>query len=128
MIDFTICPYCKIKSTLVGGDVIYPHRRDLYNKMFWHCGPCNAYVGTHKNSKDHAPLGRLANEELRYWKQQTHGIFDPIWKEGKMKRNEAYQWLADLLGIQKSRCHVGFFDEEQCKQAIKLVRENREKL
>jgi len=57
------CDYCQQQAKLVTGDIIYPHRPDLYSKKIWHCEPCRAWVGTHKGTVK--PLGRLANAELR---------------------------------------------------------------
>ncbi len=59
----TICPYFHEPAELAYGTEVYPHRPDLQAKQFWLCGPCDAYVGCHKNSD--TPLGRLANAELR---------------------------------------------------------------
>jgi hypothetical protein len=112
-----ICNYCNESSNLVGGETIYPHRPDLFSLKFYHCDTCNAYVGTHKNS-DAEPLGRLANVELRYLKSSAHRAFDPLWKEGEFKRKDAYKWLAESMNINGSDCHIGLFDEEQCKQVV----------
>ena len=120
-----ICDYCQTTAALVGGDVIYSHRPDLYQKKFWLCAPCDAYVGTHKNSPTHEPLGRLANKELRMWKGNAHTVFDPMWLEKKMKRTEAYVWLADALGIHPKDCHIGMFDVAMCKRVIEVVKNER---
>ena len=84
-------------------------------------------MGTHKNSGKNAPLGRLANAELRKAKSLAHAAFDPIWKAdekaGKSKhdaRNAAYDWLASEMGISRGACHIGFFNVEECKRAIAL--------
>ena len=46
-----ICNYCGLSATLVDGTVIYPHRRDVAAKKYWHCSPCDAYVGTTKKAR-----------------------------------------------------------------------------
>lgn len=123
-----VCPYCDQTAELVAGDVIYPHRPDLSSRCFWRCEPCGAWVGTHKDSKRHAPLGRLANVELRKAKQQAHAVFDPLWK-GKMRRDKCsktearqagYRWLADQLEIEGSACHIGMFDVETCRRVVAI--------
>ena len=116
-----ICPYCGSLALLVNGDVIYPHRPDLSKKKVWLCSPCDAYVGTHENSPKHAPLGRLANAELRSARLEAHAAFDPIWRDGEMTRSEAYQWAADVLGLPKERTHIGMFDVPECKRLIDAV-------
>ena len=112
------CPYCNQAACLVGGDAIYPHRPDLFSLKFWRCAPCDAYVGTHKNYDDHRPLGRLANAELRGWKQRVHQAFDPLWQDGQMSRSKAYSWAAEALGLPKNLTHIGMFDVETCKRLI----------
>lgn len=79
-----VCPYCGATSVLVGGDVIYPYRRDLAEKQFYQCRACpDAYVGCHPGTTD--PLGRLADKKLRLAKSHAHAVFDPLW-ERKMER------------------------------------------
>ncbi|WP_218065758.1 zinc-finger-containing protein [Escherichia coli] len=111
----TICDYCGNKAALVTGRKIYPHRPDLYSLQFWHCEPCKAWVGCHKNSDAH-PLGRLANAELRLAKSAAHREFDPLWKSGGMTRKQAYQWLSKQLGIPVENCHIGMFDVATCQR------------
>ncbi|MCJ8601083.1 DUF3268 family zinc-finger domain-containing protein [Klebsiella pneumoniae] len=114
-----ICDYCGEPAQLVDGSRIYPHRPDLYDRKFWFCRQCSAWVGCHKNGA--TPLGRLADAHLRAAKQRAHKSFDPLWKSGGMSRHRAYQWLADHLGISMEACHIGMFNEEQCEQVVNLV-------
>lgn len=116
-----VCPYCNQGAELVTGKTLYPHRPDLYEKYFWWCKKDEAYVGTHVNSARHHPLGRLANAQLRTLKQKVHALFDPLWKKGAMKRKEAYKKLAAGMGIAPSNCHIGMFDESQCRLALEVL-------
>lgn len=115
-----LCPYCASKPELVGGDVVYPHRHDLYAKWFYLCRPCDAYVGCHPGTTK--PLGRLANAELRKAKNAAHAAFDPLWKDGKRKRKEAYAWLATQIGVAGKNCHIGMFDVETCRRVVEVCR------
>ena len=115
------CDYCGNPAELVGGLVIYPHRPDLSNLRFWRCEPCRAYVGTHKNSRTHAPLGRLATAELRTLKMSVHARFDPLWKSGQLSRSAAYAKLAAGIGIEQRKCHIGMFDEARCRAALTFL-------
>lgn len=116
-----ICPYCNKPAKLVTGAAIYPHRKDLHHLKYWQCEPCGAYVGTHKDSKKNAPLGRLANAELRKAKCAAHAAFDPLWKERVFEsRRAAYKWLAEKLGIESKRCHIGMFDVAMCHAVVKV--------
>lgn len=120
------CPYCGKPAVLVGGDVIYPHREDLYSKKFWNCAPCKAYVGCHPVNPTHGqdgtrPLGRLADADLRRAKSAAHRVFDPLWQEGHFKsRKAAYSWLAGQLHIPVDQCHIGFFNVARCNQVVVL--------
>jgi hypothetical protein len=112
------CPYCGNDAELTTGYKVYPHRLDLADLKIWACMPCDAWVGTHKNSPTHAPLGRLANAELRAAKRAAHAAFDPLWKGGQMSRSKAYALLAQKMGIDPKDAHIGMFDVEQCKTVI----------
>jgi len=113
------CPYCGKKAEKANGATIYPHRADLYEKRFYHCRPCDAYVGVHAGTW--LPFGRLANAELREIRRKAHGLFDPLWKSGDMTRNEAYGWLSKSLGITREETHIGDFDVTMCQETIDAV-------
>lgn len=118
-----LCEYCNNAAEKVTGREVYPHRPDLYEKIIYRCRPCNASVGCHPGTDK--PLGRLANQPLKKAKMAAHAAFDPLWKSKKMKRGEAYKWLAAALGLSVDDCHIGMFDEAMCKRVIEAVR-NRE--
>lgn len=111
------CPYCGEPAQLLTGKQIYPHRRDLHDKPIYCCSACDAYVGCHPGTN--CPLGRLANPGLRRLKMEAHAAFDPFWKRGRMTRKDAYGWLATKLGISARECHIGMFDEEQCRRVVR---------
>lgn len=123
------CDYCQQPAELCTGADIYPHRDDLARHHFYRCVPCEAYVGTHDGTV--MPLGRLANARLRALKKSVHALFDPIWRglgtprnrgrNRKTARSAAYGQLAIALGIPKSECHIGMFDEERCEQALRII-------
>lgn len=113
------CQYCGQPAALVTGAVIYPHRSDLFSKHFYHCSPCDAYVGCHPNTV--TPLGVLANAELRLAKRRAHEVFDLLWKEGYMKRGQAYAWLGKELNLPSP--HIGEMSVEQCIRTRELAQE-----
>jgi len=125
-----ICPYCDKPAQLVTGDNIYPHRHDLFAKLFYQCAPCGAWVGCHPKDGGQGggigdgsvPMGRLANAELRRAKQAAHAAFDPLWKSRSMSRKEAYAWLSKELGVSKSNTHIGMFDVDQCRAVVAAVK------
>ena len=81
---------------------------------------CDSFVSTHKNGM---PLGRLANKNLREWKIRAHNAFDPIWKDKKMKRNEAYKWLSEQLGIPEEYTHIGMMSVNSCKKIVSICKQ-----
>lgn len=115
-----ICPYCNESAQLVSGEVIYPRLPRLHGKWFYLCAPCDARVGCHPNTTK--PLGRLANAELRAAKQAAHAAFDPLWESGEVKRKDAYGWLAEQLGIENGKCHIGYMDVETCRRVVQVCK------
>lgn len=116
-----VCDYCGNEARMVGGLEIYPHRRDLAILKFYLCDPCDAYVGTHRNTNPPQPLGRLANAELRKAKKAAHAAFDPLWRSGRMNRHQAYKHLAQLMELPPKDAHIGMFTIEQCHRVVALI-------
>ena len=131
-ITFVKCDYCNQLAQLVKGDVIYPHRPDLYALNFWYCEPCGAYVGCHKYNEKQGrdgfqPLGRLANAELRAAKTKAHTLFDPLWKNKHFKsRRKAYAWLANNMQLPIEKTHIGMFTVAQCDQVIEICKKYKQ--
>ncbi|HRK26075.1 MAG TPA: zinc-finger-containing protein [Chitinophagales bacterium] len=130
IINGTLCPYCQCATKLVNGEVIYPHKvqdipRPKYlDKMYYVCIlNKDHYVGTYHDNK--TSLGRLADTELRRWKNLGHRTFDVLWKEKKVfhSSENAYKWLSDKMGLPGELTHFGMFTVEQCKQAIEFCNE-----
>lgn len=125
------CNYCNAPANLESSIKVY--RRD-YGLMYI-CSnypACDAYVGVHKSNNK--PLGRLANKELRQWKNKAHAAFDPLWQAKYKKRlkergadyrksfarSSGYKWLANELNIDRKDCHVGMFDVDTCKRVVEI--------
>jgi hypothetical protein len=119
-----MCPYCGNRSMAATGVEVYPHRHDLAKKKFYQCKPCNAYVGCHENSGK--PFGALADGATRSARNRAHGAFDPWWKSGKVRRTDAYHYLARALGIPESKCHISMMDAAMCEQVIAAMKRLRE--
>lgn len=114
-----ICTYCNQPARLVTGDKVYPHLPTLFVRRYWMCAPCKAWVGVHKNSPD-APMGTIANRELRMARMNAHQAFDRLWKKHGMPRTMAYAILSGMMGIRKKDCHIGFFNIEQCERVVAI--------
>lgn len=118
-----ICPYCNKPTILTDSKIIYGTSYGL----IYLCESCRAYVGVHKGTE--IALGRLANEELRELKKQSHYYFDNLWNrkmlEGFSKtksRRFAYKWLSEQMNIPYKETHIGMFNEEQCQLAINICK------
>jgi len=107
---------CGKKALLVTGKEIYPHLPNLHHKKFWLCRGCDAYVGCHGDTNK--PMGVLADKEHRDLKMRAHNAFDPLWVSMDMNRTEAYEWLAEKMGLSKRKCHIGMFNQDQCREVI----------
>jgi hypothetical protein len=121
-----ICVECGSLAERVKGDRIYPHRPDLHVKSFYLC-QCGAYVGCHPFTR--IALGRPAGAETRKARNAAHEAFDRLWRR-KMERdgcaqNEArgaaYGWLAGKLGVEATRCHIGWMDAPTARQVVQIV-------
>jgi hypothetical protein len=116
-----ICPYCGAESILTDSAEVY-HGRS-YGPIYL-CRPCQAWVGVHRGTIE--PLGRLANGSLRALKREAHDSFDPLWRDGYMTRNRAYEWLSREMNV--AEAHIGEFDEDQCRTVITISIEKRRQM
>lgn len=107
-------------ATLKRGDEIYPHRKDLKAAFFWKCNSCGNYVGTHKHSKKHTPLGVISTQEIRAHRRKIHKAFDPLWKSGKISRNAAYKLISKKCGYEYHTAEIRTVEEAERIYAIVL--------
>lgn len=114
-----VCPYCRKPAQYTSNEEVYGKP---YGKwpMIWlcKCQPGFAYVGCVRDTDK--PLGTMASKPLREMRIQAHAAIDPIWKEGRMKRGEVYEWLSGRMG---RVVHVGESDTAACRQIILLAEE-----
>lgn len=111
------CPYCGGRVELRSADGIY--HENAHNTMLYVCNnypECDAYVRVHAGTK--IPVGTMANRQLRTLRRQAHESFDQLHKGGLMSKEDAYCWLADLLGAPLSHAHIGYLGDYYCKTVI----------
>ena len=119
------CDYCGTPADLVSNEVLY----GKHYGMIYLCPTCGAYVGVHEGTDK--PKGRLANKELRHWRTLAHDAFDPLWKHGGLfcnRRDAAYRWLSEKMGLPVEKTHIGMFDVPECKQVIDIIYAERSTL
>jgi len=114
-----VCNYCGRHAELHGGLAVYPDRKDLEDRQFWVCWSCDAWVGCKKDSDE--PFGDLADEALRAARMAAHRAFDPIWEQDLLTKREAYDWLADVLGIPREECKIGLMKLDDCARVGQAV-------
>ena len=124
------CPYCGSSVILRSADGIY--RDNSSGTMLYVCSKypaCDAYVRVVPGTK--APVGSMANGDLRALRREAHRHFDLLHQTGLMTRNEAYIWLAGVLQAPLSQTHIGYLGEYYCRQVIeesKRILENRRRV
>ena len=99
------CPYCGSPVIYRSADGIY--RDNSRGTMLYVCShypECDAYVRVHTGTN--IPVGSMANHELRTLRRTAHHYFDQLYESGYMSKQDAYQWLADLIMAPLSEAHV----------------------
>ncbi|WP_409969330.1 zinc-finger-containing protein [Bengtsoniella intestinalis] len=108
---------CGAPAILRSADGIYKHNPN--GTMLYVCArypACNTYVRTHAGTKQ--PVGTMAGPELRRLRNEAHRYFNQIYLSGIMSKQDAYAWLADVIGATKSHAHIGYLSEYYCKEVI----------
>ncbi len=125
-----VCDDCGNTARLVlAGDSAYPYLED--HGPVWICASCQAWIGVRPRSRQHTPLGRLANADLRDAKKRLHDVLEPL-VVAKMRRDgvkpfeargKAIKWLASELNFTLSTPSIHALTLDQCEQAIRYVGE-----
>lgn len=111
------CPYCGSTVVLRSADGIYrDNSKDIKLYVCTNYPECDAYVRVHAGTN--IPVGSLANHELRTLRRTAHHYFDQLYQSGYMTKQDAYQWLADLISAPLSEAHIGHLGEYYCKHVI----------
>lgn len=113
-----------VKAYLTTGKEIYPHRRDLFNLMFYKCPKCGGYVGCHKGTTD--PLGVIPTQELKRERIKIHNKMDVLWKKGQIRRKDLYKKISQRIGYEY---HNGTTKTiEECKCVLKIINDIKKEL
>jgi len=114
-----LCDYCGKPAWLANGYTV----KARCAGVVWACFECNAWIEVHADSPKLEPMGRLANAELRAAKHEAHEAFDDIWKFGIMTRDQAYVWLSEEMGLPLEACHMAWFDVDDCRRVVAIMRD-----
>ena len=101
-------------------------------KLVWICPDCNNTHEAHQQDviyedegiphREGDPLGIPSSRLCKMFRLHVHSLFDPLWKNGKMSRNEAYHFLANNLGLKREDAHIATFSIRQCIASIRFLR------
>lgn len=117
-----ICPYCQQPTELTKGKYLYPKKPELATVIYYACKTCKAWARVDKGTG--APMGRIANAELRQWKGKLMTSLDSL--RGKFDHKDAKRWLAD--GIQVTVDDILWFDVMQCQVAVAYIENNKDQI
>lgn len=70
---------------------------------------------------DGSPKSIPSDDVTRNLRHQLHQIFDGLWKNRILGRDEAYGKLATLAGVPREMAHIGLLDAEQCQSLIDFL-------
>lgn len=113
-----VCSFIDILFT--DNEIIYGINRGKWHKCYY-CPNCKATVGCHPDSN--IPKGLMATSSQRRYRVKAHAIFDELWKSRLCSRDEAYQWMAEVLTIKTDDAHIGLLTREQLETLIALCPE-----
>lgn len=103
----------EIEADIVGGDIVYPHRQDLYSKKFYLCPHCHNYAGVYQEEKPVIPTKYIRN--CRY---TAHRALDKIWHSKKLKK----KYYAYMNKQFKKVFHWGEMrSEEEATKALEVT-------
>jgi hypothetical protein len=63
-------------------------------------------------------------DDLKSLRAYTHTAFDKIWKEEGYTRTEAYELLAEVMGLSTKKAHIALFTKAQCHTLLDWLSEN----
>jgi ssDNA-binding Zn-finger/Zn-ribbon topoisomerase 1 len=94
--------------------------------QFYGCTRFPECKGTHGAHPDGKPLGIPADSRTKQARIRAHAAFDELWKDGRMRRPDAYRWMQQAMGLDVDGAHIGKFTIEQCDQLVTLVQQHQE--
>lgn len=126
MKEYPITCFCGGKGILRSNAVIYGREYGIGKAYICENYPaCDGMVGVHPNGK---PLGTMINGETRKLRRAVHAAIDPLWRNQdrakKKARGSVYGWLQKIMGMTPKECHVGNFDADTCRRALKAIEEH----
>jgi len=123
MMDKDNAPYCgQCGSRMVLKETSRYQYADGTNRKFWGCvryPECSGTVGSNANGK---ALGIPGSGPTKKYRIEAHKALERRLR-GSAKgifRGDLYRTLAKEMKIDPQECHIGMFNIEQCKKAIRI--------
>lgn len=88
---------------------------------FYGCNRWPDCEGTATLHPDGSLKSTPADRQTKDARIKAHRAFDRMWKSGYLTRDQAYTWMAEKMGLELDRAHIGYFSESQCNELIELV-------
>ena len=70
-------------------------------------------------------LSTEKNKDLKRLRKEVHYYLDSLWlfsSNRKTSRTALYRWLSKQMNIDFYKTHVKYFSEEQCRQALTIIK------
>ncbi len=107
------CPVCHLPARKTVDHEVYPNKMFTEGRVMWVCPNfprCDTFAASHPNGKSKGPM---TSKPTRIAKIRAHAAFDRLWTEGIMRRSQAYQFLAEHLGVKEA--HIAWMNIDECK-------------
>ena len=65
------------------------------------------------------------DNELYRLRREVHFYLDSIWlfsSNQRRSRGSMYSWLSTQMNLSRSETHIKYFDSNQCKQALRILK------
>jgi len=115
-VPIPICPSCGQPAS----------QRMSPNGLKSRCEPCGLWSAGNRPLRDEA--GHRAVWDRKNARHGAHQAFDPLWREGLLDRDDAYQQLALELGIDAGKAHMGSMGVETARRVPAAVRSIKARL
>ncbi len=103
------------------------HKRTGPFGVYWGClnrPECDRIAVFSRQEK----LWRVSNQATRDARKRAHEEFDTLWRDGWMKRSQAYAWLSRTLNLDGAQCHIQNFTEFGCQRVVEIAQERMAEL
>ena len=118
-----VCDNCDTPGVvLITNDKIYGELKGDWPYCYY-CHRCDALAACHRNTYN--PMGLMATSATRRRRTKLHDLFDVIWQNKYIERDEAYKWLANELQV-GNNCHISELPTEKLKLSIEIMRTHRD--